>query len=1236
MPVKCAMCPKKNATLDDSNAVKCSKCGLLYHPSCAKRAKINADGWVSFCCYSTAADEVNEVNDLDENSRVLFKLIEAKFNGLEVKFNGLDSKIDNTLITVKEKLCELDDRVLKLEDNNVYLLENVISEINKRNSKECNCIIYKLEDSENAVKKDIELFKNLLACCNDEPSFNIIDIKLIRLVKDEHGNHEVIEIQTRLVSIPQKGKINIRCFYYHHTQYIFHNRHNFIPLDTFIPPSTVKEILEYSNGLSKEEYKNLLELYGPNTIEVEVKSYWTLFVEEIFNPFYVFQVFSILLWSSDDYYIYAVCVLILMFVSIGTSLYQTRKQSEALHDLVESSNTENVQVLRPNSVWGHTETTFDSKHLVPGDLLVIPPTGCVMTCDAVLLTGNCIVNESSLTGESIPVTKTPPQSSSEVYNSTTHKRHTLFSGTQVLQTRYYGGEQVLARVIHSGFDTTKGSLVKSILYPTPIDIRFYKDCFKFLLVLFGIALCGMSLSLYLYIRRHAALKDIIVRSLDIVTIVVPPALPAAMTVATVYSQNRLKKLGIFCISPQRINICGKVKLACFDKTGTLTNEGLEIYSVIPSKDSKFMKPVINLQEMDPRSLIIQAMATCHSITRIDGNLMGDPLDINMFESIKWELEEPGSSENSRYDLLGPTIVRPKSYVDNSLSDISVHSIIREFPFSSHQQCMSVICRSLENSTMVVFTKGAPEKIAAMCKEASLPSNFSNRLTEIAAQGFRVIGLAHKNLPKELKWKNAQKIERAAIEKDLTFIGLLIMENTLKPETQPIISMLNDAKIRTVMITGDNIRTAVAVARNCGMIGVHEDVVLINVKEDIDTGVTSIVTEQIVPNFEDGYSIVNFDNSNVTFAMDGKTWSAIRMHYEHLIPRLLIRTTVFARFQPDQKTQLVVQFQKLDYIVSMVGDGTNDCGALKAAHVGVSLSQAEASVAAPFTSSIENISCILHLILEGRCALVTSFAMIKYMAIYSLIQFCSVLLLYISYTLLGDVQFLFIDLVIITSLALTIARQGELTFINHIAHIKINMLLGPSTILGSERPMASLFSAKNLIPFMLQVITCGAVQVGALFYLRQQPWYVPNISENEKDVVWDTTVVFCVSCFQYLILALIYSKGKPYRESLLSNFWLLAISLAITCLVAWLTISPPEELANFMDIIYDANQTIEQLRFRETLLLFPIAHLILAVFIETCFVGRLWFKKFLNILTCKTQPRSKYKRLMLNSDILELF
>lgn len=112
-----------------------------------------------------------------------------------------------------------------------------------------------------------------------------------------------------------------------------------------------------------------------------------------------------------------------------------------------------------------------------------------------------------------------------------------------------------------------------------------------------------------------------------------------------------------------------------------------------------------------------------------------------------------------------------------------------------------------------------------------------------------------------------------------------------------------------------------------------------------------------------------------------------------MPKILVRTTIFARFQPDQKTQVIKGLQELDYVVAMVGDGANDCGALKAAHVGVSLSQAEASVAAPFTSATENISCLKHLMLEGRCALVTSFAVFKYMALYSLIQFITILILY---------------------------------------------------------------------------------------------------------------------------------------------------------------------------------------------------------------------------------------------------
>lgn len=132
----------------------------------------------------------------------------------------------------------------------------------------------------------------------------------------------------------------------------------------------------------------------------------------------------------------------------------------------------------------------------------------------------------------------------------------------------------MAKVVRTGFNTSKGELVKSILFPRPIEFRFYEDSVKFVSMLFAVAALGMIYTIHLYSERGASLKTIIVRALDIITIVVPPALPLAMTAGQVYSQARLKKKNIFCISPQRINVCGKLKLVCFDKTGTLTDDGL--------------------------------------------------------------------------------------------------------------------------------------------------------------------------------------------------------------------------------------------------------------------------------------------------------------------------------------------------------------------------------------------------------------------------------------------------------------------------------------------------------------------------------------------------------------------------------------------------------------------------------------------------------------------------------------
>lgn len=447
-------------------------------------------------------------------------------------------------------------------------------------------------------------------------------------------------------------------------------------------------------------------------------------------------------------------------------------------------------------------------YLVPGDIIELPVGGGIMACDAVLLSGTCIVNESMLTGECVPVTKTPPVPSNRLFEWTSQRRHTLYAGTMVLQTRYYGNEKVLAKVVRTGFSTSKGELVKSIMFPQPFGFRFYEDSVKFVSALFGIAAFGMLYTVRLYLARNVDMETLLVRTLDIVTIVIPPALPLAMTAGTVYSQARLKDRNIFCISPQRINVCGKLKLICFDKTGTLTDDGLTMSGCIESCNGGFVSEDSQMPStFDNKSVLVQILAACHSLTTIDGKINGDPLDIEMFRSIDWELIEPGP-EHTRFDSLAPTIVRPCSE-DKSPSPTNIDSIanqysigiIKQHQFSSEAQCMSVIVRICGKKYMQVFSKGAPEKIHSLCLPESIPDNYYHLLNKFTSRGYRVIAMAYKNLPSKAKWVEAERMSRHEVESNLNFVGFLILMNCLKPETTHIIEELHAASLRTIMITG---------------------------------------------------------------------------------------------------------------------------------------------------------------------------------------------------------------------------------------------------------------------------------------------------------------------------------------------------------------------------------------------------------------------------------------------------
>ncbi|NXE99856.1 AT132 ATPase, partial [Menura novaehollandiae] len=991
-------------------------------------------------------------------------------------------------------------------------------------------------------------------------------------VSDEEESRDTVRLH-------QKEENILRYYLFQGMRYIWlERRQAFCQVSVLDEGWTCADLHLSRAGLDPQDHSTRRRIYGPNLIEVPVKSYARLLVEEVLNPFYIFQVFSMVLWVWDSYYYYAACIFLISTFSLGLSLYETRKQSTTLRDMARMSV--GVRVRRR----GGEELVVSSVELVPGDCIRLPAGGAPLPCDAALLAGECVVNESLLTGESVPVTKTPlpagGRACGAAYSAEEHRRHTLFCGTHLVRARAHVGGEVLAVVTRTGFCTAKGDLIGSILYPKPVSFKFYEDAVKFVLFLAGLESSGIRQgegypTLFL-LASQVPVGQIIIRALDLVTVIVPPALPAAMTVGTIYAQNRLKKLGIFCISPPRINLCGKIRLVCFDKTGTLTEEGLDVWGVVPLEKQRFL-PVVHEPRSLPGGPLLHALATCHTVSPLRGQLLGDPMDLKMLESTGWMMEEEEEEEGElpefqQFGMKVLAVVKPPPEEEQPRDGEhrSPVGILRRFPFSSSFQRMSVLVKLPGEAPAHAYVKGAPEMVASLCRKETVPPDFSQTLRHYTSDGFRVLALAGKALSTVATLEEALQLPRDSVESGLSFLGFLVMKNVLKPESAPVIRLLRNANIRPVMVTGDNMLTAVKVARECRMLEPREGLVFVTASPP---GHGKAAALRFIPaehsqGEEQPQDLQQREGSSLPphLALNGKSFQVLQEHFADLLPRILLRATVFARMLPEQKTQLVCSLQELNYCVGMCGDGANDCGALRAADVGISLSEAEASVASPFTSRGATIECVPRLIREGRCSLVTSFGVFKYMALYSLVQFVSVLLLYTVSptpefppfpgfprrgrppawlfpqlnTNLSDFQFLFFDLAITTTVAVLMGRSG------------------PAPALGAARPQGALLSALVLGSLLLQSALLVAVQLLCYFITVSQSWYVPlnsTVTAPQNLPNYENTVLFCISGFQYLILAVAMSKGYPFREPLYANVLFLLVLILLFGLMTWLTLYP---------------------------------------------------------------------------------
>ncbi|EDV19819.1 uncharacterized protein TRIADDRAFT_61736 [Trichoplax adhaerens] len=882
-------------------------------------------------------------------------------------------------------------------------------------------------------------------------------------------------------SLPTKSKF----FEFRFVRYFWdESKNTFVPLRGLDQNLTFQEIRsQLSHGLYEGQAKRRMLIFKKNLIDIKVKR--AVFIVSIF--------------------------------SITVSAILTRQNCVRLRKLATSSSL--ITVLRLDS---DDPQEISSTNLVPGDLIVIPPEGMTMECDAILITGNCVVKEGFLTGESVSTVKTHIDDSKarSTYNPIIHTEYTLLAGTQVIQARSTDSTQVLAVVMRTGFYTVKGGLVRDILYPKSMDTELYRDACRFLGLTVVIALLGIIYSAAVLCANRATTKNIVLRTIDIITIAIPPQLPIALSIGVSFALNRLRKAGIFCINPSRINISGKINRICFDKTGTLTENDMEFSGIISVINRRFIEfnPEMHFNPWNPVGIV---MATCHSIVLMkDGELCGAPMEIGMYRNTEWTLHEIESG-NKKYNVPIESVLRLSTYTKAQCGPTEI-GILKRFHFSPELRRMSVVIMTPEERKLYLTMKGAPETVIRFCNEETVPYDFTRILREYTTHGYRVIALAHKQLESEILPENISQLSNHDLEKNMTFVGLLLFQNKLKAESSEVIEQLIHANIPVNMITGDHLETAIDTARKCNIIQQGSSITCIDIDEDdndYEKELEKLLQQlKLLEDDRDVKQDLNFRTNNI--ACTGRTLNVLLQYRPDLFFKFISQGVVFARMSPVDKAQLVEGLVELGNYVAMCGDGANDCGALSAAHIGISLSDTEASAVSQFTSKISNISCVLDVIREGRAALATSVCILMYVLITAIAELMAVLLLYWTSSNFSDLQFLYLDL---------------------------------------------------FLSFML-IITSQAI---AYIFLKSVPWYkysVPLSNGSIREFTLEGTTLFYYVSYQFIWIAVILTPGPPFQNKMYKN-WSFILALIITLAVSTVLLFHPGIAANSLklkaipDVIY---------------------------------------------------------------------
>lgn len=1004
-------------------------------------------------------------------------------------------------------------------------------------------------------------------------------------------------------------------------------RHLFHPeINKFSPPQYLYDefpklkVFQESKGLTGDLEK-LRRNYGENKFDIPLPTFLELFKEHAVAPFFVFQVFCVALWCMDEQWYYSLFSLFMLVSFEMTTVFQRRTTMSEFQSM--GIKPYEIFVYRDGK-WKRIQTT----ELLPGDMVSLTRTNedSALPCDLLLLDGTAIVNEAMLSGESTPLLKESIKlrpSDDNLQPEAFDKNSLLHGGTMALQVNkpespiipLAPNNGALAYVIKTGFETSQGSLVRTMIYSSErVDVG-NKESFFFILFLLVFAIAA---SWYVWVegtRMGRIQSKLILDCIIVITSVVPPELPMELTMAVNSSLTALLKFYIYCTEPFRIPLAGRIDVCCFDKTGTLTAEDL-VFEGLAGFNPNDIHHLYTCDEApDTTSLIL---GSAHALVKLDdGEVVGDSMEQATLKAANWTVGDKDSVERAR---------------DNGKSEKI--KILRRFQFSSALKRSSSISsvNTLQGKNLI-SVKGAPETLRGMISE--LPANYEDIYKSFTRSGSRVLALGYKYIDTNV---NVVKVKREDVESKLIFGGFIVFHCPLKPDAIRTIKMLNESSHRCVMITGDNPLTACHVAKEVAI--TTKDTLILDAPEDHHGA--SDVHDLVWRNIDESVIIPITSSSQLDSSLFKKydiciTGYAMKYLENHLqILELLKHTWVYARVSPAQKEFLLNSLKEAGYRTLMCGDGTNDVGALKQAHIGVALLNGteeglkkiaenrkiettvkvyekqvtimtnwnkppppapliiahlyppgpsnpkylqamtnkgveitpemektvelamksgktlslqkssntaapgigdaflnalndaededeaptlklgDASVAAPFTSKLANVSTVTHIIRQGRCALVATIQMYKILALNCLISAYSLSVLYLAGIKFGDGQAT-VSGILLSVCFLSISR-GK-----------------PLDKLSKERPQDGIFNKYIMGSILGQFF----IHITTLIYITREIYILeprePQIDlEKEFTPSLLNTGMFLLQLAQQVSTFAVNYQGLPFKESISLN------------------------------------------------------------------------------------------------------